>query len=305
LIGKDFLVFWQTGQAVLAGLNPYTVPEAAYPPAATLLFALLSLVPFWLAFPAWTGLNVALYVNVLRQKKRPHPVKPLEVLAWFTYMPFVFVILFGQIDILFLWLASFLVVDRQKEHSGWVPPVCAALITLKPQAAFILLPWPLLAWLRRDRRSFLKWLCLSATFHLLPLLYDPGLYSKWLVELKSASQWRLMTSPGIFSLSTLGIPFWILAVPSLVVAVWGVFKDEKIARAAMTLALPMGFWYEDVLLSFDVPAVWMVPLSWAALLLSMTVQNSMPLMLIPLGFLAWGVGRWLQKRRGPLSVEPE
>ena len=68
MLGFDFSVFWETGRAILAGRDPYSVHLSAYPPAMAYLYALFALVPFELAFPLWVGLNVLFLLDTLRRK---------------------------------------------------------------------------------------------------------------------------------------------------------------------------------------------------------------------------------------------
>jgi hypothetical protein len=301
MVGFDFWGFWQTGQAVLGGLNPYAVQGAVYPPATTLLFALFAIVPFQFSYQIWTGINVILFLIVLQKKQPEVPLKSLKKMLWLGFSPVLFILFVGQLDIFFLWLASFLSFRTDTFRRGWGEVLCAALITLKPQIAFVVLPWWLLGLARRDRRTLLIWSFTTLILHLLPLGYDFSIYWKWKEALQAITDLRLHNSPGFFSFSTIGVPFWVLALPSVVVMAWGLLQNERIARSTLMLAMPMGFWYENVLLALDAPALWMVPVSWAAFFLAAVWKNSIPFLLIPLGFMLWNA--WSSFHNRGLSLK--
>ena len=201
---------------------------------------------------------------------------------WFLYTPVIFILMTGQIDILFFWLTGFLL---DKKH--WKNILGAVLLTLKPQVAFILLPWVLLRWLKKQPRSLLYWLCGSLVLHLAPLLFDINIYQKWIYSISSYGESRMLISPGFFSLSNLHIPLWVMILLSIPVVIFGLLKDKETSKAAQILALPMGIWYEDIFLSGSMPAKILIPASWATFILAYLVKSSLPFMLIPLLVFLW------------------
>lgn len=276
MLGYDFSVFWETGRALLEGRDPYAVPFSAYPPAAAYFYALFALLPLALAFPLWSGANILFLLDTLRRRglARQFP-------AWLAATPSLFVLLTGQIDLFYLWLAQFLFTN-----SRWTV-IPAALVTLKPQVAFVVLPWHLLRWLRSAPRRLLIWSGLCLLLHGFPLLIDPQVYQRWFAVLHEQAGWRAPLSTGIFLFSNLGIPAWILAVPALLIAAWGLTRGSETARAALLLAQPSGVWYQDVLLTGAAPWKFFLPLTWGAFALSYLSQNSLPFLLIPLGVIFW------------------
>ena len=282
MLGKDFYVYWQIGKAVLAGLDPYSVTDSFYPPATSLLFALLSLLPFTPAFALWTGAGAVVFWDTLRRLKLP--------LIWFGFTPTIFLLMTGQMDIFFLWLAGFL------PAGGWAAVVAGGLITLKPQLAFVILPWFLVRWAIHERILLARWVGFCVLLHLLPLLYDPTLYTRWLTAVQGETGWRLLASPGLFALTNLKIPLVMIAIIAVVAAIWSLWRDQLTSRAAQLLALPGGLWYNSVLLTGAAPWWLLVPLSWVAFILAVLFQNSLPLALIPLGAFVWLVARSTQAR---------
>lgn len=288
MLGKDFFVFWQIGQAILAGSPLYSVPESLYPPATLLFFSPLGLLPFSVAFSLWSAINVLLYYVSLRKLTQAKP------LMWFLYTPALFVLLTGQIDIIFLWLATFL-------HSEitWKKVTAAILLTLKPQIAFIVLPWHLLRWVKQQPRFLISWLLGCTVLHILPLSLNVNIYSKWLDATRSYSQNRMLLSPGIFTLTNFSIPLWILIVLAAILIFVGLIKSEAISKTMQILALPMGIWYEDIFLVGLASWKWLIPISWAAFIAAFLAKSSVPFLIIPLFVLIY---RWWLEKKMP---EPE
>jgi hypothetical protein len=296
MIGWDFSIFWQIGQAVLQGRSPYTVELSRYPPAAAFLFVVFALLPFMVSFAVWSGINIVLAIDGLRRMGRNW-----KGLVWLLYTPFIFNLMTGQIDVIFWWAAFFLepgkpgpTYTKWKVLVVWIPALAAAFLTLKPQLAVVVLPWYLLRWMRRQRGHVLRWVGLCAVLHLLPLWVDPMIYKQWLAALSGVSEMKSGVSAGIFTFGLFGLPTWLLAGLGLVLAVWGWFQDEWVSRAAQLSAFPLTIWYDDMLLAGRGPARLMVPLSWLAFASAALVQNSVPLVAIPVGALVWEL---LQRRQ--------
>jgi hypothetical protein len=286
MIGYDFSLFWNIGQAVLNGTNPYAIAISWYPPITSMVFAVFGLLPFLPAYAIWTGLNIIFYLSSLRQIRLKAP-------AWFLFAPAIFLILSGQLDFLFLWVAGFL------PKGGWKAVAAAVIITLKPQIALIILPWFLVRWLKSNPRSVAWWLAATLILQLLPLFIRPTIFRDWLTAVENAYGWKMILSSGVFSLTAFGLPFWLAAGIALPIAIWGLFQDEATSRAAQLLACPVTFWYEDVFLAGSLPAKLLVPSSLLAFLMSYILQNALPLATIPLVVLVY---RQFEERRKRLAL---
>lgn len=279
MIGWDFLVFWQVGEAVLKGMNPYAVEFSRYPPAMTLFFALFALAPYLIAFGLWSGVSLILYIDTLRRMGKTR----LAILGWIFFTPTIFTFLTGQIDIFFLWLGLWL------SKGGWKAIAAGALLTLKPQLAVVILPWYLIRWMRKERGLLLRWAGVTLGLHALPLVLDTGIYSKWFTALSGVSEMKVPLSSGLFSLTGVNVPVVILGVVALGLALWGLTRDEPTSRAALMLSNPLTIWYDDVLLAGLAPVKVIVPYSWAMFGLAYLFNSSLPLATIPLVVLAWRV----------------
>lgn len=270
MLGKDFFVFWQIAQGILKGLPLYSIPESLYPPATLFFFAPLGLLPFQIAFALWTGLNVILVIQAAKQfnEKKSY--------MWFFYTPTIFTLLTGQIDILFLWLASLMLIKNRKVNIA-----CAILITLKPQIAFIVLPWILFNWIKRDRKAFLLWIAGCAILHSFPLLVDPLVYQKWFDSMRMYSSQRLLLSPGLFTLTNFSIPVWLISIPAIFLIIYGLLSNYKISKSAHLLALPMGIWYDSILLVGCAPWKLLVPISWILFTTAVFFESNVPFLFLP------------------------
>jgi hypothetical protein len=285
MIGYDFSLFWNIGQAVLNGANPYSIAISWYPPITSLVFAVFGLLPFIPAYAIWTGINIVLGLASFRRlafKSLPW--------AWLFYAPAVFILLSGQVDIIFLWLAGLL------PKGGWKAVVAAVAITMKPQIALIILPWYLVRWLKADRKLILWWLLATLILQLLPILFRPTIFQDWVASLQGAYGWKMILSSGVFSLTSIGLPFWLVTAIALPIAIWGLFQDETTSRAAQLLACPVTFWYEDIFLAGSVPAILLIPFSLLAFLAAYLLQNNLPLVSILFVVLAYRLVTQRQKR---------
>jgi hypothetical protein len=271
MLGKDFFIFWQMARGLFSGLPFYSTNEALYPPISYFLFAPFGLLPFNIAFAIWTGINVVLFTISIRK------LSPKFNYVWFLFTPTIFILMTGQIDIIFLFLSVLLL---SKIPS--IQLLGAVLLTIKPQIAFIILPWYIFRWLKQDRVFLLKWILACVMLHSLPLLADAQIYLKWFDVLKQYAGIRLPLSPGLFSLSAFKIPVWVLGVVALPIMVIGLISRKNVSISAQLLAMPMGLWYEDLFLIGSASWKILIPLSWAVFLMAYLCESSAPMMLLPL-----------------------
>ncbi len=275
---QDFNTLWAIGHAVVTGLNPYSVPNSFYPPAALYFLAILGLFPKLVAFILLTVGNLSALMLMLANKALPH-----RSIAWVLFTPVIYTLGVGQIDLLFLGL-FYLTAHRKT----WVCILAAVLLTLKPQLAFVALPWTLFLWLRQDRKKLLLWMGISLVLHLTPLLLNGAIYSEWLASVQGMTKMYMEDTPGVFSLTMAGVPFWVMILPALAIMLIGLKLGKVESLVAQTLALPFGYWYNLVLLVGYLPWKLLVPLSWAAFILSYFVFHAFyPMTLVPLGAAIW------------------
>jgi len=252
--GWDFWIFWRTGRAA----DPYAVQGAIYPPPMTLLFRVMGLLPETYGFYIWTGINLTLLVIMFRRR----------ALLYTLFMPTMFHMATGQLDILFMWFSTFL------KRSDWRAIVAGALISLKPQIAIILLPWHLLRW---PRRIQLGWAVLTAGLWGYYLLFRPQMYVQWMGNATGTYDVEVTATPSIFSALPLGLA---IVVSVLILIFSWRYLNEKATIAAGVLAMPFGKTYDAVLLLRSGIPWWIVLLSWASLGLSHLITAPWPQMLV-------------------------
>lgn len=269
--GWDFFTFWQTGQTILAGGNPYGgFPYGSnYPPVTTLLFVVLALVPLNLSFAIWTGFNVVAVVAA---------AGPRKALGWVIYFPVLMAIAAGQIDLLLVAAATML------SKKDWRSIVAAVAITLKPQCAFLILPIWLIRWALTDRRRLAIFAGSAAVVHTLPLIAAPWMMGAWFQRALGYDGANPGGSaPGIWSVqSVLGAPAWPFVVISIMAVAAGLLSGrDGASRAANLIALPTGHPYNGAVLLGTAPVWLMVALSWIAAAAAHAVGAYWPFAILP------------------------
>jgi hypothetical protein len=270
--GWDFSIFWQAGQAVLNGQDPYSVEAFYYPLPFASILALIALIPLATALIIWQISNFAMLVAAFRKK----------FWQWLFYLPVLHALSSGQNTLLWWFLASGL-------GRHWRGAIIGAFMTLKPQTAFLLLSWHLLDWLRHDRPIFFRWLALTLLLWGLPFMIRPGWVGDWLNAQSGGSMIETAgSSPGLFSLLRIAPGLWpVLIVIAIAVYIWGQFQSMPVARAAALLASPLGLFYEAMAIMGIAPAWLLVPLSLIATALSFATQTFIPYITLPLAVIGW------------------
>lgn len=291
--GWDFSVFWNVGRAILHGANPYTVFGSYYPPLTSYLFVIFAVMPQAVALALWTAANVFFLVRLCRGR---------SALAWVLFFPTLMVFAAGQIDLAFVWAASYL------NRKDWKSVAAAVAITLKPQLALVLLPYWLFEWATRDRRRLVTFGVTAGAVHALPLLWNASLLSAWMSKAFGVPD-RYVTSPGIWSLGAPPSLTWLLVLAALGLGLaalqWA--GSEHGVRSAVLLSMPLGQTYDLSTLTGAAPAWLLVPLSWAALGLAHLTRSFGPFALLPAAVLVYRLiihWRWERRFRRELLGYP-
>lgn len=269
--GWDFTVFWLAGQAILRGESPYSVPYFYYPLPAAYGFSLLALLPLPVSFVLWTLFNLGLLIVFFRKK----------FWHWLFYTPVLHMFSSGQVEL--LWWSMECYISR-----NLLGALLAAIITLKPQNALILLPWHLYDWLRNDRRLLIYWFGFTVLIWGSPLLWYQNWLLDWLQAVPSNGLSSAMNAPGIFSLLSLKKSWWpILAVMALIIFIWGQMQSKQVARSCALLASPGGLFYTTLTLLGCAPALLLVPISILAVVLTLLTRTFIPFLMLPLAVILW------------------
>ncbi len=268
--GFDFEVLWTIGLAILRGLDPYSVVNSFYPPAASLIFAPLALLPLEVAYGFFLLLNAIVLVAMTKR----------DALGWLIFVPVLFMFAAGQTSLLLLPVMALLASKRR-----WASGLAVALFLLKPQMAFIVLPWYLIRWLIRDRERLVWSTGFVLIIHLAPLLYSPTIYADW-IETIGYGAGHKFGGVGVWLLAD-HIGLWATALIGAVVAIAGLSLNEKTSRITMALANPVLAYYDLVILIDTAPWWVLGPASLIGLGLAHLVGGHTAFIIIPSAALAY------------------
>jgi hypothetical protein len=164
------------------------------------------------------------------------------------------------------------------------------LITLKPQAAMIYLPWHMIQWWRSDKRTLGLWVIFTGSLWGFPMLWRPDWLFRWLEATPGVNVASASNSPGLYSLLSVFPSAWLVIVlVGLVLFLWGQTQTREIARACAMLGSPLGLFYSTMPLLDCAPARWMVPASLVAAGISLWLKNFIPFACLPILVLLWQI----------------
>lgn len=287
MFGGDFRVYWNTGLAVLRGLSPYTASGSFYPPLTSYLFALTALLPPVVGYGLWGLANAAMLVHIGKGRR---------ALAWVLFLPVLFMFLSGNIDLLAVWASQFL------GRKGWKSIGAVVLICLKPQMAFVLLPFWLWKWLREDRLRLVHTGTIVFALNMLPYAIRPTVFREWVMAVRLYNTGaNVGTEPGLWQFAAghpaLVLPILAVSVLIVLLAVL-VIRAEPVVRAVMILAMPAGHGYDSATLAIQAPAWLMVPVSWFGAYVAWTHGSAFGHMLMPVAVIAWALYLRLREWKG-------
>ncbi|MEJ5239637.1 MAG: hypothetical protein WHS87_00355 [Anaerolineales bacterium] len=273
---RDWMIFYQAGRAIRAGLSPYQVEGFFNPIQVAWLFSWTT----WLPFQVWVygmiGLSFILLVVLL--KKQAH---------WaLLSLPFIFGMSMGSLDVL-LWVPARLL-------GGWG----LSLLTLKPQLALLIAPLQLSAWWRSGQRKEIeRFFIATLILWAIPTLLQPAWLPAWLRAVFTADQSvRIHWAASLAGFSALtGYESLYIALFFLVLLVFTLRGDDRYYLVAMFSPF---FWPSDWILAAEY-------ISWRFTLLSWLL---VPTGLSPNGaqlyFLLGLLIAWEQHRRQKESPVP-
>lgn len=203
MLFKDLDVYLQVARALLAGQNPYAVPEAYYPLPFYFVFVPLAVLPVWLAHIVWTAIEIAVLVSILRRR----------ALYALLFMPVVLALLMGQIDLPMLGVLALL-------QSGRFGGIALALLMLKPQLIIFLIPWQVWRWWNSARRQVALFASTLIGLGTAAFAVEPTWLQNWIGL--SGERLRAPLSASLWGgLSFIPIPLYALAGIALAVGLLG------------------------------------------------------------------------------------
>jgi hypothetical protein len=255
----DFHNFFLGGQAVLAGVSPYTVPDFLPPFPVAVIFALVAWLPEWLVYLAFLITCIWLLWKLLKWK-----------CIWaLLCFPVCFGIFVGQLDL----LLTLLMVS--------IGPWALPLLIMKPQIGFVIAPW----YIRRlTRRQVIGIKLIIVLFLGICFLIRPSWLSEWFSILPSVTTYARHDSnlhwliPQKYTM----IAYVIGTIVSLPLGF--LLKDKEFSYTVLHLFSPLSNIY-----SASVLAEWIGPieviLSWIAVIIVGNIHSGAPLFVIGLSLL--------------------
>lgn len=273
---KDIDIFLAAAQAILRGIDPYSLPnlEVFYPLPFYMLFIPLALLPLELVHVVWTLLQAIIFVAVLRKR------------AVFTAlaMPVLLTFLLGQVDMVMMALFVLL-------RSGVASGIALAFMALKPQLVLLLVPWMLWQWWKNDRRQLWWFIAVFGLIVMASFIAQPD----WLMRFfaRSGERTRAALSSSLWGLlaflpSSIWLP--VTAVLVAIVVIWAWRKNDfDIVAAVGLLTSPFIFSYNllplIVLIRQRRFLIGFTLLSWLAFVIGAWLSNDRASALLTLGTL--------------------
>ena len=274
----DFLIFYNGGRAVWAGLSPHTVADFNGPYPLAVLFAPLALLPLPVAYGLFLAFNLYLVWRVLHWSG-----------AWaLLSFPVLFSLFVGQIDLaLTLGIAAV----------PWLLP----LALVKPQVGFVLAPWLVRRYTRCDWQ---KAIGVGVVFLALCFALRPGWVGEWLAAQPQVNSYSIRASNLYYLIPAQAMDARVIAMtvlaPLALIAAF-LLKERKVSWTAASLLAPLTNIYSPAVL-----AEWIGPLEMGVsylpvLLTGGVIHEGMPMYLIGLVILArqfWPQLKWKTNHRG-------
>ena len=259
----DFLIFYNGGKAVWAGLSPYGVHDFIGPYPLAVLFAPLALLPMPLAYTLYLGFNIGMLWKLMHKR---------AVWALLSF-PVLFTLFVGQVDLpLALGIGAV----------PWLLP----LAIIKPQVGFVLAPWLVR---RYSRRDWIKAAVTGLAFLALCFVLRPGWVSEWLAAPPTMEAYSMRASNLYYIIPDEWIDLRMVLIYSLAILAWVAaffLKNKSISWTTAHLFAPLSTVY-----SASVLGEWFGPWEMAATYLAVAlaggaIHEGMPMYLVGLVILA-------------------
>ena len=250
---RDFVEYWSAARLFIEGGNPYSPDELIVlqrtagwggvqplimwnPPWALPLVLPFGIADFTTGQMFWLVLHVWLILISAQVLWRIYnDADSASRFSWvlaLTFVPVVFVLVIGQITPLTLaGLALFLHGERKQKYWAWGASL--VLLSIKPHVLYLF--WiVLLFWIfdRRPRRLLFSAALFGLGALLLPLLFHPEIYSKYLVLYGAPGIDKPMDWPAPTLRNVIRIFFgtgetWLQIAPTVIAAGWSIYHWTK------------------------------------------------------------------------------
>jgi len=269
----DFHNFFLGGQAILAGVSPYTIPDFLPPFPVAVIFALVAWLPEWFVYLAYLATCIWLLWKLLGKK-----------CIWaLLCFPVCFGLYVGQVDL----LLTLLVVTLRP----WALP----LLIMKPQVGFVIAPW----YIRHlTRKQLIGTLLITIVFLGICLLIRPTWLIEWLKIMPTVTTYARHDSNlhWLIPQNITVIAYVIGIIISLPLGF--LLKDRELSFTVLHLFSPLSNIY-----SASVLVEWIGPieviLSWIAVIIVGNIHSGAPLFVIGLSIL---IRFYLRERKNGNSI---
>jgi hypothetical protein len=256
----DFDIFYRAGKMVLTGGSPYAVPGFFSPLPLAVLFAPLALLPKYVAYGIYVLVSLWLLWRQARQR-----------MLWAALsFPVLFTLFVGQVDLaVVLCLALF-------------GPLALPVVLIKPQAAFVAIPWILR---HSSTRALLVGLLLLLAVLSLCFFLRPNWIGEWRESLPSLEGYGRRDSSLYWLLPTRlkGVVTSITLPAAVGLAL--LLRERSLSWATVHLFSPVTNIYSAAVLSEWIDPIAML-LSWVAILfVGGNIHNGAPMFVVGLAII--------------------
>jgi hypothetical protein len=255
LPSDDFIRFWASGKLNIQSQNPYDPQRIELlqieagslasglsansimlnPPWALTLIMPFSFISFQISRLVWlliSALLILISSQLLWRIYSGHPKQRwLALLVVFIFAPTISVLEKGQITtILLLGLVGFLYFTGI-ERNDWLAGISIALVSIKPQVAFLF--WiALLFWVLQQHRWMIPISALITilSLTLIAVLFNPQIVKQYFAMLQTyqLSDWAVPTIGSYLRFFWLGLDkIWLQFLPSILGALWFIYYWYK------------------------------------------------------------------------------
>jgi hypothetical protein len=255
----DFHLFYRAGQAVLAGISPYTIPDFGVPFPIAVIFALVAWIPEPIVYCIYLITCLWLLWKVLRWR---------SIWALLCF-PVFFGLFVGQVDL----LLTLLVIS--------FGPNLLPIMILKPQVGYAIAPW----YIRRlTLKQLIMIISISVAFLGICFLVRPGWLTEWLQVVPTVTTYSRRDS-NLYWLIPSNYKLFALVIGIVISLPLGyLVKDRQMSFIILHLFSPLSNIY-----SASVLVEWIGPievvLSWIAIIIVGNIHSGAPLFVIGLSIL--------------------
>ncbi len=277
----DFLLFYNSGKAILHGLSPYSLDLYYSPIFLAIFFTPFSLLPVNISYLFFLLINLFLGWKLLNRH-----------LIWaLLFFPFLFSLYVGQVDFL---LTALIILG-----SPWT----IGLILVKPQVSFVVLPWIMLSFSKNDWK---KAIISTSLFFLIGFIVLPTWVNEWMSTQPTFEYYAAHASNLYWLIpdSNLKIRSTIIIIGAIIIIPIGlILKNRRDSWTILHLFGPLTNIYSPaVLLEWIGPAE--VILSWLAVFLVRgNIHAGMPFFIIAMSIIGRSVSEYKKTGNNKFTLD--